>query len=155
VATRDRTRAKIEGAGIVQQRTGLFSVSPVVSDSINCYPYPDALCAEGSPRVGCTNPHVLRVGPSRPPGGMGGRMKRSQREIDAIKDRVKRFGLRCICQVCMTEQRHYAAQGRLRNTPCQACGMNRLRAVWWVEKFHTKAIAERKQLRSAYPDLQS
>ena len=81
-------------------------------------------------------------------------MKRSQAEIDHIIARVERYGLRCICQVCMMEQRHYSKDyGRLRNTKCKGCGMMRLRPVWWVEKFATKAIAERKKLRAAYPDL--
>ena len=66
---------------------------------------------------------------------------------DAIKERIHKYGIRVICLMCSWEGRHRPGQGRLRERSCKQCGLTRLRARWWCEKYPTKALAEVKRVR--------
>ncbi len=68
-------------------------------------------------------------------------------KLSAVAQRVRLYGIRTICMMCGNEGRHRPGQGRLRDRGCIECGMQRLRARWWVEKYPTKAHAELKRVR--------
>jgi hypothetical protein len=70
-----------------------------------------------------------------------------QRKLSALAKRVHKYGVRVICMMCSEEARHRPGEGRLRNRACHSCGMQRLRPVWWIEKYPTKAAAEVKRVR--------
>jgi len=74
--------------------------------------------------------------------------KRAITNDSAIVKRCKKHGIRTICLMCGFEGRHRPGDGRLRDRLCGNCGLKRLRARWWVEKYPTKAHAEFKRIRS-------
>ncbi len=78
---------------------------------------------------------------------------KSKKEQEWIRKQVARFGLKVMCQMCHEEDRHYNEEGRLRDARCCHCGHKNLRPMWWLLKYKTKAIAERKKLQEAFPDL--
>ena len=74
-------------------------------------------------------------------------MDATERKSSQLAKRLKKYGIRVVCLMCSTEARHRPGEGRLRNRPCHECGMQRLRPVWWTEKYPTKAEAETKRVR--------
>lgn len=79
--------------------------------------------------------------------------------FSAKLDRIARYGIRVQCLMCGWEGRHNK-QGnhrktidgfptiRLRERMCDSCGLKRLRPLWWIEKYPTKAHAETKRVRA-------
>ena len=67
----------------------------------------------------------------------------NKRVQEAIKRRAVKHGIRIQCLMCSWEGRHKIGEGKLRDRTCDRCGLMRLRPRWWIEKYDTKALAER------------
>lgn len=70
------------------------------------------------------------------------------RERQAIRRRVDRFGLRVVCSACGARDRHRPQHdGRLRDRPCIGCG-GRLRVWAWAKAHPAKLAAEGAAFRA-------
>lgn len=72
------------------------------------------------------------------------------RRREAVLRRMRKAGgIRVVCLRCEARSRHDPEAGtRLREKRCRACG-GRLRAVWWVVRFPTRALdAQRRERES-------
>ena len=59
-----------------------------------------------------------------------------------MRDRVKKYGLKVVCQQCEAKGRHRPeTQGRLRNRLCPKCG-GRLRTLRWVHAHGQQEMLE-------------
>lgn len=52
----------------------------------------------------------------------------------SVVARVQKYGLRVICARCASQQRHFPADGRLRDAACKICHSVSLRTEAWAVK---------------------